>query len=214
MNADLAIADPTVFVVDDDAAVRDSLSWLIESAGLKVEAFASAEEFLNAYRSNCPSCLVLDMRMPGMSGIALQKQLTARNIDIPIIFITAHASVPAAVHAMRAGAVDFLTKPFREETLLDRIRQCMAQASERRQRHAAQADVLARFALLTPREREVLHDVVAGKPNKVIAAERKISQKTVEAHRAKMMQKLQARSLAELMRMVFASQESLGRNPD
>ena len=195
--------DATVFVVDDDAAVRDSLSWMIESAGLKVETFPCAEEFLESYRPPRPGCLVLDMRMPGMSGIALQKQLAARDIDIAIIFITAHASVPTAVHAMRNGAVDFITKPFSEEALLDRITQCIDEARTRHARNAERAGLAARFALLTPREQEILQDVVAGKPNKVIAAERGISQKTVEAHRAKMMQKLQARSLADLMRMVL-----------
>lgn len=196
-------AEPTVFVVDDDAAVRDSLSWMIEAAGLKVETFASAEDFLASYDPLRPGCLVLDMRMPGMSGIALQKQLASRNIDIAIIFITAHASVPTAVHAMRAGAIDFLTKPFSEDLLIDRITQCIEEARKRQVRNAAQADLAARFALLTPREKEILHDVVAGKPNKVIAAERAISQKTVEAHRARMMQKLRARSLPDLMRMVL-----------
>lgn len=200
-------AEPTVFVVDDDAAVRDSLSWMIEAAGLKVETFASAEDFLASYDPLRPGCLVLDMRMPGMSGIALQKQLASRNIDIAIIFITAHASVPTAVHAMRAGAIDFLTKPFSEDVLIDRITQCIEEARKRQVRNAAQADLAARFALLTPREKEILHDVVAGKPNKVIAAERAISQKTVEAHRARMMQKLRARSLPDLMRMVLQRQD-------
>lgn len=195
--------EATVFVVDDDAAVRDSLSWMIESAGLHVEAFACAEDFLQSYEPPRPGCLVLDMRMPGMSGIALQKQLVARNIDIAIIFITAHASVPTAVHAMRAGAIDFITKPFSEEALLDRITQCIEEVRRRHARNTERAGLAARFALLTPREHEILQDVVAGKPNKVIAAERGISQKTVEAHRAKMMQKLQARSLADLMRMVL-----------
>lgn len=200
-------AEPTVFVVDDDAAVRDSLSWMIEAAGLNVETFASAEDFLASYDPLRPGCLVLDMRMPGMSGIALQKQLASRNIDIAIIFITAHASVPTAVHAMRAGAIDFLTKPFSEDLLIDRITQCIEEARKRQVRNAAQADLAARFALLTPREKEILHDVVAGKPNKVIAAERAISQKTVEAHRARMMQKLRARSLPDLMRMVLQRQD-------
>lgn len=200
--------EPTVFVVDDDAAVRDSLSWMIEAAGLNVKAYACAEDFLASYDPVRTGCLVLDMRMPGMSGIALQKQLANRNIDIAIIFITAHASVPTAVHAMRAGAVDFLTKPFSEDALLDRINQCIEEARRRQASNAAQADLASRFALLTPREKEILHDVVAGKPNKVIAAERGISQKTVEAHRARMMQKLRARSLADLMRMVLERKHS------
>lgn len=206
--------EPTVFVVDDDAAVRDSLSYMIEAAGLNVEAFACAEDFLASYRSPRSGCLVLDMRMPGMNGIALQKQLLARNVDISIIFITAHASVATAVHAMRAGAVDFITKPFSEELLLDRITHCIEQARRRQADKIAKAGIAARFALLTPRENEVLHDVVAGKPNKVIAAERGISQKTVEAHRAKIMQKLQARTLADLLRLTLQRQEHLGRNPE
>lgn len=203
--------DATVFVVDDDAAVRDSLRWMIESAGLRVETFACAEDFLNAYDPGRPGCLVLDIRMPGMSGMGLQKQLLARNIPIAIIFITAHATVPTAVHAMRAGAVDFITKPFSEEALLDRITQCIDDARRQHSRNLERAGLAARFALLTPREQEIMHDVIAGKPNKVIAADRRISQKTVEAHRAKMMQKLQARSLAELMRMVLPQEDLRGK---
>lgn len=214
MNAEPNVYQPTVYVVDDDAAVRDSLSWLIESAGLSVEAFGCAEDFLASYHPGRMGCLVLDMRMPGMNGMALQKQLAARQCDIPIIFITAHANVPMAVNAMRAGAVDFITKPFSEELLLDRITHCIDDARRRQVQSAEQANFAARFAQLTRREREILHDVVAGKPNKVIAAERGISQKTVEAHRAKMMQKLSARSLADLMRMVLQRHDSLGRNPD
>ncbi len=203
--------DATVFVVDDDAGVRDSLRFMIESVGLRVEAYASALEFLDAYDPARPGCLVLDVRMPGMSGTDLQKQLAARNIEIPIIFITAHATVPTAVHAMRAGAVDFITKPFGDETLLDRITQCIEEARRNHARTRERADLAARFALLTPREHEILQDVAAGKSNKVIAAERNISQKTVEAHRAKMMQKLKARTLAELMRMVLPQQNLRGK---
>lgn len=204
--------DATVFVVDDDAGVRDSLRWVIESAGLKVETFACARDFLDAYDPSRPGCLVLDIRMPGMSGMDLQKELVARRIDIGIIFITGHATVATAVHAMRAGAVDFITKPFSDQALLDRVTECIERARRRYRLRLERADVAARFALLTPREHEIMNDVVSGKSNKVIAAERNISQKTVEAHRAKMMQKLQARSLAELMRMVLP-QEDLREKP-
>jgi FixJ family two-component response regulator len=204
--------DATVFVVDDDAGVRDSLRWVIESAGLNVETFACARDFLDAYDPSRPGCLVLDIRMPGMSGMDLQKELVARRIDIDIIFITAHATVATAVHAMRAGVVDFITKPFSDQALLDRVTECIERARRRHRQRLERADVAARFALLTPREQEIMNDVVAGKSNKVIAAERNISQKTVEAHRAKMMQKLQARSLAELMRMVLP-QEDLREKP-
>jgi len=203
--------DATVFIVDDDAAVRDSLRFMIESVGLRVATHACAQEFLDTYDQAHPGCLVLDVRMPGMSGLDLQKQLSARNIDIPIIFITAHASVPTAVNAMRAGAVDFITKPFGDETLLDRITQCIDAARRNHAKNRERADLAARFASLTPREQEILQDVAAGKSNKVIAAERNISQKTVEAHRAKMMQKLRARTLAELMRMVLPQQDLRGK---
>jgi len=203
--------EATVFVVDDDAAVRDSLRFIIESVGLRVETYACAQDFLEAYDSARPGCLVLDVRMPGMSGTDLQKQLAARDIDIAIIFITAHATVPTAVHAMRAGAIDFITKPFSDQVLLDRITQCIEEARRTHARNRERADLAARFALLTPREHEILHDVAAGKSNKVIAAERSISQKTVEAHRAKMMQKLRARTLAELMRMVLPQQNLRGK---
>lgn len=205
--------EATVFVVDDDAAVRDSLRFMIESVGLRVETYASALEFLDAYDPARPGCLVLDVRMPGMSGTDLQKQLAARHIDIAIIFITAHATVPTAVHAMRAGAVDFITKPFGDQALLDRVTQCIEQARRSHERNRQRADLAARFALLTPREQEILQDVASGKSNKVIAAERQISQKTVEAHRAKMMQKLRARTLAELMRMVLPQQQDLRGKP-
>lgn len=198
--------DSVVFIVDDDAGVRESLRWMIESAGLRVKTYARAEDFLATYRPTRAGCLVLDLRMPGMNGIALQQQLIERRIHIGVIFITAHASVPTAVNAMRAGAVDFLTKPFSEQALLDRIHHCIEKARRESSNNAERADFAARFARLTPREQEILRDVVSGKSNKIIAAERKISQKTVESHRAKMMHKLQAHSLADLMRKVFTEQ--------
>ncbi len=201
----------TVFVVDDDDAVRDSLRWTIESAGYQVEAYPTAQEFLQKYHPAQIGCLVLDMRMPGMSGMELQKQLVARNAQLGIIFITAHATVPAAVQAMRAGAIDFITKPFDDQTLLDRVQRCMERARAREQEHAQNADLAGRLAQLTPREHEIMRDVIAGKSNKVIAAERNISSKTVEAHRAKVMQKLGAKSLAHLMRMVLPREDLRGK---
>jgi two-component system, LuxR family, response regulator FixJ len=196
----------TVFVVDDDEAVRDSLRWMIEASGnLRVEAYGSAEEFLSAYDPMRIACLVLDIRMPGMTGIELQKQLQARHSYLGIIFITAHGNVPTAVHAMRAGAIDFLTKPFNEKALLERITQCLDTARRERTRNAERSTLAARFALLTPREREIMRDVLAGKSSKTIADAHQISRKTVEAHRAKMMQKLRVKSVAELMHTVLPS---------
>jgi two-component system, LuxR family, response regulator FixJ len=197
----------TVFVVDDDAAVRDSLRWMIEaSADLHVETFASAEEFLQQYDSMRVGCLVLDIRMPGMSGIELQKELASRRNRIGIIFITAHGNVPTAVHAMRTGAVDFLTKPFDERTLLERIHQCIDIARREQQRNAERSHLAVRVALLTPRERQIMRDVVSGMSSKTIAETHHISRKTVEAHRAKVMQKLQVKSVAELMRVVLPTE--------
>jgi len=195
---------PTIFVVDDDTAVRDSLRWVIESNGWNVETYASAEAFLGAYTPPRLGCLILDVRMPGLSGPELQKLLNERRCSLPIIFITAHGTVPTAVRAIQSGAVDFIMKPFNNIDLLERIDQCV----ERAKQDAAsrtQEDVLhKRLAALTPREREVMEHVVAGKPNKRIAADLSLSIKTVEAHRAKIMQKMQAHSLAELVRLVLA----------
>lgn len=154
-----------------------------------------------------PARLVLDIRMPEMSGLDLQKELRARKIEIGIIFITGHANVPTAVHAMRAGAADFVTKPFSQQALLSRITHCIERAKEAHSQRQQHAGVSARLATLTPREQEIMRDVVSGKSNKVIAAERSINQKTVEAHRAKMMQKLQAKSLAELMRITLPRED-------
>lgn len=197
----------TVFVVDDDAAVRDSLRWMIESSGeLRVETFEKAEDFLHKHDPLRVGCLVLDIRMPGMSGIELQKELASRQSRIGIIFVTAHGNVPTAVHAMRAGAVDFLTKPFDEQTLLKRINQCVETARREQQRNAERSHLAVRVALLTPRERQIMRDVVSGKSSKAIAEAHHISRKTVEAHRAKVMQKLQVKSVAELMRVVLPNE--------
>jgi FixJ family two-component response regulator len=194
-------ADPTVFVVDDDAAVRESLCWLVESAGLNAESYATAQEFLEAYDPRQPGCLVLDVRMPGLSGLDLQEQLAAQGIMLPVIIITGHGEVPMAVRAMKGGAIDFIEKPFSDQLLLDRAREAIAQDAHNRVEQARRAEVAARLALLTPREREVMEMVVSGKANKQVGASLGISQKTVEAHRAQVMRKTRADSLAELVQL-------------
>ena len=192
-------AEAHIYIVDDDSAVRESLRWLLESAGHAVEAFDSARDFLRNYSDDSPGCLLLDVRMPGMSGLELQETLKDRGVDTPIIIITGHGDVPMAVQAMKAGAVEFIEKPFNDQVLLDRIQQCVELDRRRRQDTAARSDITDRSARLTPREREVLDAVVAGKPNKIIADELNISIKTVEIHRARGMTKMEAGSLAELV---------------
>jgi FixJ family two-component response regulator len=194
---------PTVFVVDDDEALRGSLSWLIESTGQAVETYASAAEFLTAYGDGRPGCLLLDVRMPQMGGLDLQKKLSEHPVPIPIIFISGHATVPVAVRAMRSGAVDFFTKPFDNQALLDRLAECMRESARHWAESTQQNAVAARRASLSAREREVMDRVVAGQPNKVIACELGLSIKTVEAHRAKVMEKMGAKSLAELLHMAL-----------
>jgi FixJ family two-component response regulator len=197
---------PTVYVVDDDPAMRSSLRWLIESVGLPVRTCANAQEFLSTYQGD-PGCLVLDVRMPGMSGLDLQAELAARKVFIPILIITGYAEVPLAVRAMKAGAFDFIEKPFSDQTLLDRIRAAVTHDEATRRRRAARQDVESRLRLLTARERDVLHRVVTGKSNKVIAAELQLSTKTVEVHRAHVMEKLKADSLADLIRLSLLASE-------
>jgi len=193
--------ETTVFVVDDDPAVRESLQWLIESVGLNVETYATAQGFLDAFDRDRPGCLVLDVRMPGISGLDLQDRLASQQVRIPVIIITGHADVPMAVRAMKAGVVDFIEKPFSDELLLDRIRAALELDARIRVDQTRRVEVESCFAQLTPREREVMGLVVAGKSNKQIAAELGLSQKTVEVHRAHVMQKMQAESLAELVQM-------------
>lgn len=200
-------SDAIVFVVDDDAAVCDSLRFLIESVGLRVRTFSSADGFLAAYTPDQPGCVVLDIRMPGMSGLELQEQLAKRGHTLPVIIITAHGDVPSAVRAMRAGAVDFMSKPFNDQDLLDRVHQALAKDAQARQDEAVRAGIAAKVALLTPREREVMDLVVSGMSNKGIAAQLQLSAKTVETHRARVMEKMEAGSLAELVRMVLAAKE-------
>jgi FixJ family two-component response regulator len=192
---------PTVFVVDDDQEVRESIRWLLESVDLAVETFGSGREFLDAYDPDKPGCVVLDVRMPQSSGLELQKKLLARGLEIPVIIVSAYGSVPVAVEAMKAGAVDFIEKPFSDQALLDRIHQAVAKDRDVRRRKAKQAEVAARVEELTSREREVMDMVVVGKATKRIATDLGISPKTVEAHRAHIMQKMAADSLAELVQM-------------
>lgn len=203
MRASQINARPTIFIVDDDAAVRDALKLLLRSVGQAVETFGSAQEFLDAYSEDRPGCLVLDIRMPGMSGLELQQKLNERHSILPIIFITGHGDVPMAVEAMQAGAVDFIQKPFRDQDLIDRINQALEKDSSNRAALGERNDIRRRLDTLTPREREVLDLVVHGKANKVIAGDLKLSQRTVEIHRARVMEKMQASSLAHLVRMVL-----------
>jgi two-component system, LuxR family, response regulator FixJ len=193
----------TIFIVDDDAAVRDALKLLLRSVGQAVETFGSAQEFLDAYSEDRAGCLVLDIRMPGMSGLELQQKLNEKHSILPIIFITGHGDVPMAVEAMQAGAVDFIQKPFRDQDLIDRINQALEKDNSNRAALGERNDIRKRLETLTPREREVLDLVVHGKANKVIAGDLKLSQRTVEIHRARVMEKMQASSLAHLVRMVL-----------
>jgi RNA polymerase sigma factor (sigma-70 family) len=204
--------EATVFVVDDDPAMRNSLRWLIESVGLAVAAYATADEFLERYDPARPGCLVLDVRMPGMSGLDLQDELTRRRITIPTIVITGHAEVAMAVRAVKAGAVDFIPKPFSDQLLLDRIRQALEQDRRDREARAFETDVARRVSNLTPREREVMERIVAGKANKEVAAELGLSPKTVEVHRAHVMEKMQVASLADLVRMALLAGRRYGRS--
>lgn len=193
----------TIFVVDDDEGVRNSLKFLLKSVGLATRAFASADEFLAAYRPDQPGCLVLDVRMPGMSGLELQQQLNVRGAIVPVIFITGHGDVPMAVEAMQQGAFDFLQKPFRDQELIDRIQRALESDTRNREALAEHDKIRARLDLLTEREREVLGLLTSGKQNKTMAAELGLSQRTVEIHRARIMEKTGAGSLAQLVRMVM-----------
>jgi two-component system response regulator FixJ len=193
---------PTVFVVDDDMAVLDSVKFLLRSVDLDAEVFSSAGDFLEAYDPDKPGCLVLDVRMPGMSGLDLQERLASLESTLPIIFVTAHGDIPMAVDAIKAGAADFIQKPFRDQELLDKIQLALEQNAHLRAMVADQEGIASRISSLTPREREVMNLVVAGKANKVIASELGISQRTVEIHRARVMSKMQADSVSELVQMV------------
>jgi len=198
---------PTVFIVDDDEAVRSSLRLLIKSVGLIPAALGSAREFLEKYDPAQPGCLVLDVRMPEMSGLELQEQLNRQGAVIPVIFITGHGDVPMAVEAMQAGAFDFLQKPFRDQDLIDRIQRALEKDRANRAVLGERSLIRERLESLTPREREVLEMVSSGKPNKIMAADLGVSQRTVEIHRARVMEKMGASSLAQLVRMVMDLEE-------
>ena len=193
--------DSIVYVIDDDPSIRDAIKSLIRSVGMRVETFGSAQEFMASSRPDAPACLVLDVRMPGLSGLDLQRDLSDAGIRIPIIFITGHGDIPMSVRAMKAGAVEFLTKPFRDQDLLDAISEAVDRDRAMRQQEAGVADLRSRFVRLTPREREVMDLVVAGLLNKQIAVRLGISEITVKLHRHQVMEKMQADSLAELVRM-------------
>jgi len=192
---------PVVFVIDDDASVRAALSSLIRSVGLRVEVFASASEFLAAKRTDGPSCLILDVRLPGISGLNFQAELAKANIVIPIIFITGHGDIPMSVKAMKAGAVEFLTKPFRDQDLLDAIKVALERARSWIESEKAVSELRANFESLSPRETEVMARVTSGLLNKQIAAELGVSEVTVKVHRGNVMQKMGAKSLADLVKM-------------
>lgn len=197
--------EPKVYVVDDDPAMRDSLRWLLESVDFQVHVFDSATAFLDGYDAARPSCLVLDVRMPGMSGLDLQDELVRRGVSIPMIMISAHGDVPVAVRALKSGAIDFIEKPFSDQLLLDRVRQALQRDERATQVDEVKAKIQERLDSLTPREREVLDLVVAGRPNRAIAAHLNLSQKTIEIHRARVMSKMGSGSLAELVRDVLMS---------
>jgi len=202
---------PTVFIVDDDEAVRNSLRLLVKSVGLTAAALVSAQEFLATYDPLQPGCLLLDVRMPGMSGLELQQRLNLLGAVIPVIFITGHGDVPMAVEAMQQGAFDFLQKPFRDQDLIDRIQRALEKDRANRAALGEHSRIREQHETLTPREREVLALVTSGKANKVMAADLGLSQRTIEIHRARVMEKMGASSLAHLVRMVLDLEESDGQ---
>ena len=195
-------APPLVFVIDDDASVRSSLKFLLSTVGLQAETFDSADSFLHKKRPDVPSCLVLDVRLPGVSGIDFQRELTARNVSIPIVFLTGHGDIPMSVRAMKAGAVEFLTKPFRDQDLLDAVRVALDRDRARREQEKELTNIRGRFDSLTSREQEVVLMVVAGMLNKQIAAELGTAESTVKVQRGRAMEKMQAECLADLIKMV------------
>jgi len=200
-----ATSKSTVYIVDDDQAIRHAMELLMRSVGLDYEIFHSGDDFLSNHSNDRAGCLVLDIRMPGLGGLELQEKLNESGSTLPVIFITGHGDVPMAVEAMQKGAVDFIQKPFRDQELLDRIGEALKTDQERRSAREEKTEVLIRIEKLTNRERQVLDLVVTGKPNKVIAYELGVSQRTVEIHRARVMEKMQAKSLADLVRMHLAT---------
>jgi FixJ family two-component response regulator len=200
----MADLEPQVYIVDDDEAVRESLALLLDSMDQNCQSFNSAADFLDAYNSDMTGCLVLDIRMPGMNGLELQKQLNVQGSILPIIFVTGHGDVPMAVEAMQHGAVDFIQKPYREQDLLDKINMAIVLDEGNRQALEHRHKIIERLSNLTPREKEVMEMMVNGKANKVIAIDLGISQRTVEIHRARVMEKMETNSLAHLVKMVVA----------
>ena len=196
-----AAAVPTVFIIDDDRGMRQSIQDLVESVGLRAESFATGEEFLKRKRTNDPSCLVLDVRLPQMSGLDFQRQLAETGMQIPIVFVTAHGDVPMSVRALKSGAVEFLTKPFRDQDLLDAIQQALQRDRTAQEQQAEIHDLQGRYHVLTRREREVMTLVVSGMLNKQIASEIGASEATVKIHRGQVMHKMQAGSVVDLVRM-------------
>ena len=202
----MSALDPIVYIIDDDQAMIESLLWIIESIGLKVKTYAAAQEFLDEYNPQQHGCLLLDVRMPGMSGPELQSRLIDFGLPtLPIIFISGHGDIPLAVRVMKAGAIDFLTKPFNDQILLESINKAIRIDKANREKRQENAQAQARFDLLSPREVQVLQGIVAGKPNKVVSAELNISLKTVEAHRASVMKKMGVKSVPELVKLVLTN---------
>ncbi len=192
---------PTIFLVDDDASVRDAVGLFLESLGMTVKVYSSAQVFLDSYRSEWPGCMVLDISMPGMTGLELQEVLQKRSIELPIIFLTGQGNIPQSAKAFKAGAVDFIEKPFNDKQLLERIQEAIAIDSQNRQQKEKQSEILEHYSRLTSREREVMGHVVDGLSNKEIARELEISHRTIDIHRARIMEKMGAHSLADLVRM-------------
>jgi two-component system response regulator TtrR len=202
----MSILDPIVYIIDDDQPMVESLLWIIESIGLKVKTFVRSQDFLDQYDPQQHGCLLLDVRMPGISGPELQSKVNEQGTPtLPIIFISGHGDVPLAVRVMKAGAIDFLTKPFNDQVLLESINKALRLDKSNRERRQESAQARAKFALLSPREVQVLQGIVAGKPNKVVSAELRISLKTVEAHRASVMKKMGAKSVPDLVKLVLTN---------
>jgi len=201
---------PTVYVVDDDASIRRLLSWLMEKEGVRVQSFANAEAFLEGFKPNGPACLVLDLKLGGMDGLGLQQRLKERGLELPVVFVSGTAQVPQAVQAVKDGAFDFVVKPFDYRKLVAVIRNCLDRSTEAHQQREKVEASQAHLSALTPREREVMDKVVAGKLNRMIADELAVSIKTVEAHRARIMEKLQVHSVADLVRLSMSATARLG----
>ena len=203
----MSVPENTVYIVDDDPSVRHSLTWLIESVGQRVQAYASPGEFLQEYREGGAGCLMLDVRMPEISGLDLQEQLMRSGFSLPIIIVTGHADVPMAIRALKAGAFDFIEKPFNDQLLIERIQQAIEHCQDLTKKNQRRQKAKERLSKLTAREKQVLEGVVAGKSNKIIAKELDISVKTIEVHRANLMAKMEADSLSELIRETLSADE-------